>query len=1242
MEGLSALKGPRGLLPWDAPSPESLAALLPDYQIHRLVGRGAMGAVYEARQKRLDRRVALKLLPDELALDPEFGRRFLAEGRLLARLLHPRVVTVFDSGESLSGSLFLVMEFVDGETLGARMRRGRPGVSVAVDWLRQISEALAFAHELGVVHRDLKPANILLSSRGEVKVADFGLSGLFSGGGSASVDDYSSPSGTPGYSAPEQLLGHTNSGPRADVFSLGVIGYELLTGRRPAQPPLPPSQVAEIDPRLDAPVLRALHPDSAERHADAASFLADVQQAWDGISNQEKTRRQLRRTRALAAAFAAISVAALAAGAVAWRQSHLAGERALVIAETDSDLAYEFASHEMEAWPPAVARFARALRTNPDNKIAVSRLVDLLSSQPWLLPVTPAMQHGTAVRWGEYNADGRRIASASDDGTARIWDAKSGAPLTPPLMHGGIVYRASFSPDGTRLLTISRDHFARIWKLDAPEKPEIEIDHASPVLCGQFSPDGLRIVTGCEDGRLRAWNAGSGSPVTAWMTHDSAVTSLAVSANGQQVATGLRTNGGADQTGMRVHVWDISQATPSLIGDDGGGDHVPVQFSQDGKLVLLAHHRRARLFDFQSNAETAYIDSPGWENFATGLIRPDSRSVLLATQVGSVQEWNLQSGTFYSPVMKHRGGITSIAFSPDSRRFAAGTARGDVRLWKSGDSRALAVPLSLDGAVTRLQFSPDGQTLLTTSTDGRVQQWDVSAGPAVDDVFYHPAGNVSCGEVSPDGQHFATFCGIEPTGRVSLWDVRTGELTASAPPSEMAWCLNFRPDGKQLVVSYQRNAATVYEVPSLKRLYDLKHEDGQGGISFFSPSGHEMAITQTGGAVQIWNLGPPVQKGIALKMPGEIVTAIYSPDGERIVTASTDARARIWDVRTGREVMAPLLHQNGVHFAEYSRDGRFIVTAASDGAVRVWDAETGEPVLNPLRHDGPANAGRFSPDGMVIASCGEDGRTCLWDARTGKLLRQPIRYSSDVPCLSFSPDGTFFITTDNSYRARVIPVPDYGPVPEWFCDFAETVAMARLDDAGRVTASGMDLFRVKKERLADTRDDQYAHIARWFFQRGSNRPIRPGSLRTVGEHLGHLLSLEQEAPNLDAFLARPADPRVSARLRLLQLKRESDLQTWLRTYPEALIDASQHPEWWCTSDDPAPSELAKAHSEIAGMWAHIASVIEEVRDTVKFPQHLKSGYQDAAGAAEKSEPRLHEQEHRKLAAELAPRGAVTR
>jgi serine/threonine protein kinase len=258
---------------WQPPTPEELAVLLPQYEIESLLGRGGMGAVYRGKQAALDRAVAIKLLPAELAADAEFMSRFQREARTLAKLQHPGIVAVHDFGQTSAGHLYFVMEFVNGTDL-ARLIHG-PGINPvqALEVITQICDALQYAHGQGVIHRDIKPANVLINTEGRAKLADFGLARPTSEE-TASLTRSNVVMGTPDYMAPEQMAG--NADHRADLYALGVMLYEMLTGQTPRGAWAPPSQRVQVDVRLDQVVVRALQQDPAMRYQQASEIKTDV------------------------------------------------------------------------------------------------------------------------------------------------------------------------------------------------------------------------------------------------------------------------------------------------------------------------------------------------------------------------------------------------------------------------------------------------------------------------------------------------------------------------------------------------------------------------------------------------------------------------------------------------------------------------------------------------------------------------------------------------------------------------------------------------------------------------------------------------------------------------------------------------------------------------------------------------------------------------------------------------------
>jgi tRNA A-37 threonylcarbamoyl transferase component Bud32 len=259
------------------PPLEKVAAAFPQLEILELIGAGGMGAVFKARQPKLDRWVALKVLPEALAADPAFAERFGREARVLARLSHPNIVTVHDFGQA-GGFFYLMMEYVDGVNLREAMVAGRFTPSQALALVPKICEALQYAHDEGILHRDIKPENILLDVKGRIKIADFGIAKLIGNQPrDITLTARGSALGTPHYMAPEQLEHPQEVDQRADIYSLGVVFYEMLTGELPIGRFAPPSEKSPVDPRVDPIVLRALERDREKRFASAAEVKTRVE-----------------------------------------------------------------------------------------------------------------------------------------------------------------------------------------------------------------------------------------------------------------------------------------------------------------------------------------------------------------------------------------------------------------------------------------------------------------------------------------------------------------------------------------------------------------------------------------------------------------------------------------------------------------------------------------------------------------------------------------------------------------------------------------------------------------------------------------------------------------------------------------------------------------------------------------------------------------------------------------------------
>lgn len=374
---------------WQPPSPEQLDEWLDRYTVRSLIGRGGMGAVYLAWQSALDRNVAVKLLPAELGTDVSFVKRFEREAKAMARLDHPNIVRVFDFGRTEAGHFYFVMEHVDGCDVSQLIRQGEIPVAEAMDIVTQLCAALGYAHSEGIIHRDIKPSNILLDKKGRVKIADFGLARPATSTpepGLTRMTESGMVMGTLEYMAPEQLMGK-NVDHRADLYAVGVLFYELLTGDVPRGSWRPPSNCRPMDSGLDQVVQRALQPKPEERYQHAHEVQRDVTTVLQ--RKVPAVRRSWKRSAAI------LTFATIAGLAVAWKwQQPVVAENSVAPLVAAAPAEKTTISESPAAKPPEAPK--EILHPAPSVKPAPSPMIPAVTQKPVVIPPTPTPTAPTA------------------------------------------------------------------------------------------------------------------------------------------------------------------------------------------------------------------------------------------------------------------------------------------------------------------------------------------------------------------------------------------------------------------------------------------------------------------------------------------------------------------------------------------------------------------------------------------------------------------------------------------------------------------------------------------------------------------------------------------------------------------------------------------------------------------------------------------------------------------------------
>jgi WD40 repeat protein len=1045
----------KALLPGEPPTvPGAPPAAEPDdalvgrrvgpYLIEQRVGGGGMGTVYRAlREGDYQQRVAVKVIRPGLD-NGEVLRRFRTERQVLAELGHAHIARLLDGGSTDDGRPYFVMEYIDGEPLDRYCDGRRLGTRGQVELLLAVCGAVRYAHGRGVLHRDLKPDNVLVTADGTPKVTDFGLAKrLVSEPAEGSPTQSGAVLGTPSYMAPEQAAGKPGAvGPATDVYALGAVLYELLTGRPPfraATPldtllqvletePVPPSRLhPKLARDLETICLKCLQKDPVKRYASVAALADDLRRFLAGepiqarpVGAVERLGRWCRRHPARAAAVglagvALLAVVALAVGAAFTAQLHKEQQRTRDALET-------------------AERYRAQLAL--ERGVALGGQGDAARGLLWLghsLEIAPV--HDADLRW-EIRANLAGLRHLVH-------------PLRAVLPHPGITRGVAFSPDGELILTGCWDNTARLWKTSTAEPFGQPWPHPDRVNAVAFSPVGRIAATACRGGTVWLWDPDTGRPLDREpMRHQDTVWSVAFSADGKTLLTGSR-----DKT---ARLWDVATGKP--IGDPlpHRGDVFVVAFCPpDGKSVVTAGEGKApRIWEVGGTGPPRDALWGHADLWVTALaFSPDGKTVLTGSDAGTAQRWDVGTGDPRGPPGLHPLGVWAVAFSHDGKTFATGGRDGIARLWETATGKPLGAPLRHQDDVAGLAFSPDGRSVLTASTDQTARLWDVSPAQSLGTPLPHD-GYVLAAVFSPDGKLVLTSS-QDKTAR--LWDAQTGKEVLDQPVRHKGFALAaaFSPDGRTFATSSSEIefAAGVWDTATGRRKAGPLRHGGLIRALAFSTDGRTLLTGSRDKTAKLWDAGTgewrhtlqhdddvwavafsPADDGKTVVTASEDTTArlwetatgkllstlrhqagvnavAFSRDGQRVLTGSTDRTARLWNATTGKELWDQTLrHQDFVNDVAFNPNGQTVVTTSSDWTARLWDAATRRPVGQPMQHQGPVNKVAFSPKGQTLVTGSQDATARLWDSATGKPLSIPLRHDGPVVSVAFSPDGRTVLT----------------------------------------------------------------------------------------------------------------------------------------------------------------------------------------------------------------------------------------
>jgi eukaryotic-like serine/threonine-protein kinase len=1001
-----------------------------EYEILEELGAGGMGVVYKARQSKLKRIVAIKMIRSGELASAQDVQRFEAEAKAAARLSHPGIVTVHEVGIH-HGQHFYTMDYVEGGSL-SQLHRDKPIDSRrAATLVRGLAESMSYAHEQGVVHRDLKPANILLTTEGVPRITDFGLAKRM-----RTEEESHAPTmtesgqilGTAGYMSPEQAAGKSQLvGPPADIYSLGAVLYALLTSRAPFTGETPSQTILQVlqnepvSPRalntdvprdLETICLKCLQKEPHKRYGtaqgladDLTLFLARKPVHARPVSSVERSWRWCRRNAVLASLCVILFMTLLLGSGISWYYKYLSDRRA--------DANFNLAREERHFRNLAEQRKHEAERS---RSLAESRLTELrISERESRRHLYCAHMSLIQNAWDKDDEPGgaqeiARLLERQVPGTGQedlrsfewhYWHRRINDELFNII---GQFRAVSLDPHGTLIATGGRDKTVRLWDAATGAAINEMKGHNGEVCCLAYSKDGKRLVSGSWDETIRVWDAKSAKEAGILVGHSGPVLSVAVLPDGKMAASGSM-----DGT---ARVWDLnSMDTLAVLGtpakDWTACAHVA--FGDDGKTLAFAQGNTLEIWDVKEKEVTLRFKLKADVVFSDVCISPDSTKLVTGDNYGMLRLWDSKTGYELLKFKAHVNAVQTVEFSPDGGQMASSANFEDIRISDTLSGEKLSMLKGNRGGVGDLKYYPSGATLACVCLSHvRILNATSDSDSAI------PALNQFSGSMafSADsrllaiGDRFGDIALLGLDGGRDLRILKGGELSPQQKASKVLApiVVTFHPSGEFVVTGSPRPDWSI----RFRSVHDHEaesvltgHEDAITEISV-SPDGSTIASASVDRTIKLWNTATKELIRTLRGHSDSVTDLAFSNEGQLLASASNDGCVKVWDTDTGAEIrsMNGAAPGGGVAFSPSGN----LMAAGFMGEVRIWDCDFSKAPVSIAFH-GPIYSVAFTPDGKRVAACG-NGPIKLWDTTTGGEVLTILTTAWAVTDIAFSPDGT--------------------------------------------------------------------------------------------------------------------------------------------------------------------------------------------------------------------------------------------